>query len=427
MKQFTLTTLILVLLTLPCQLLCVQADTFDGDGLFEYFFHEATNQMYQGDLAAAFDILQYCHELNPSSAAVKFELAKFYMLYFKDREAPGLLLREAVSLEPDNYWYWQLLGIFYSETHRYTEAIEIYEKMAAQFPNRIDILADLMNLYDNTGEFRKGLAILDRLELLEGESLQSAVQRFQFYLGLRDMDSAYIVIRPNVEWAIETFSGMVTNIGQLNSIRNLCQRAVRDFPENLNLHYWKALSEYRAGDVSSALSALDSSFRAIKDDSDAIQAARLYTLRGDICYNQKDMVSAFDAYEHALVLNPADNMTANNYAYFLSLERRDLDKALLLSLKTIQEEPLNSTYLDTYAWILFRLGRYKSALEYIDRAVQCEGEQSADVMEHCGDIHYFNGDVEGAMNYWHQAVELHSESKTLEQKIQQRKYIDDAP
>lgn len=427
MKRIPFIIIFLSLLASPVRPQQAPAGNSEGIGLFEYLFHEATNQMYQGDLAAAFDLLLYCQELNPTSAAVKFELAKFYMLYFKDRETPGMLLREAVRLEPDNYWYWQLLGVFYSETRRYAEAIEIYEKMVAQFPSRIDILADLMSLYEEAGEFRKGLAVLDRIELLEGESLQSNVQRFQFYLGLHDMDSAYIVIRPNIEWAIETFSGMVTNIGQLNSIRNLCQRAVRDFPDNLNLHYLNGLSEYRAGDVQSALSALDDGISAITDSSDVVSAAKLYTLRGDICYNAKDMRSAFNAYEHALALNPADNMTANNYAYFLSLERRDLDKALALSLKTIQDEPLNATYLDTYAWILFRMGRYKPALEYIDRAVQCEGEQSADVMEHCGDIHYLNGDTEGALHYWHQAVELHSDSKTIEQKILQRKYIDDAP
>ena len=396
----------------------------DDRALYDYYFYEAVNQGRLGNLAEAFDLLGYCLELNPESAAARYELAQYYML-LGDRVRPGELMREAVRLEPENYWYWELLGNFYARNHQYAEAIGIYEKMAAQFPARTDILMVLMELYDNAAEYRKGLRVLDRIELLEGESLQGTVQRFQFYLEMKDVDSAYIVIKPNVEWAIETFSEMVTNINELNSIRSLCRLAVRDFPGNLALHYWNAVSDYRAAETEMALRDIEAGIANITADSDKKEAARLYTLKGDICYNNGRMQDTFQAYERALELNPDDNMTANNYAYFLSLDRRELKKAEALSRRTIDEEPLNATYLDTYAWILFAQKRYKEAKEYIDRAVRSDGEQSADVMEHCGDIYYMNGDVDSAVRYWHEAVELHSESKTIERKIQQQKYIDE--
>ncbi len=86
---------------------------------------------------------------------------------------------------------------------------------------------------------------------------------------------------------------------------------------------------------------------------------------------------------------------------------------------------MNATYLDTYAWILFNQKRYKDALEYILKAVQCIDEPSPDVMEHCGDIYFMNGNSEEAMRFWHQAIELNSTSKTIEQKIIQKKYIEE--
>ena len=405
--------------------LCFAAvpDRDRDNSLFDYFFIEAVNQGRQGNFAEAFDLLQHCLELNPESAASKYELAQYYML-LGDKTKPGELMRDAVALEPDNYWYWELLGTYYGRTHQYVEAIGVYEKMVLQFPARTDILFGLMNLYESAGEYSKGLAVLDRIETIEGESLQGSLQRFQFYLNMNRVDSAYMAVRPHVEWVIENMSENVSSLAELNAVRSLCRLALADMPDNLKIHYRNALSDVQAGEKDKGYADIEAGIARISADSDPVDAARLYTLRGDLYYSDGDMGKAFQSYEKALEYNPADNMTANNYAYFLSLDKRDLDKAEKLSRKTIEDEPMNATYLDTYAWILFARKQYKEALEYIDRAVMSGDEPAADVMEHCGDIHYMNGDVEGAVRYWHEAVELHSESKTIEQKIFQRKYIE---
>ncbi len=394
----------------------------NDDSRFDYFFYEAVNQGRQSHYAEAFDLLQYCLELDSTSAAAKYELAQYYIL-LGDRDKPGKLLREAVDAVPGNYWYWQLLGDYYAHIHKYADAVKVYEEMASRFPARTDILLGLMSLYDEAGEYRKGLSILDRIELIEGESLQLDVQRFQFFLELNEIDSAYAVIKPNIQWFIQTFSERVTNITELNFMSALCRKAVVDFPDNLVLHYWNAISYSRAGNFDEALEALDAGIAQITESSGKIDAAHLYQLQGDICYTQKNMPAVFAAYSKAVELDPSDNMTANNYAYFLSLDKRELDKAEELSRRTITAEPLNATYLDTYAWILFNQGRYKDALPYIEKAVQCQDEPSPDIMEHCGDIYFMNGNEEEALHYWQEALLLHSESPTLKQKISQRKYI----
>ena len=77
------------------------------------------------------------------------------------------------------------------------------------------------------------------------------------------------------------------------------------------------------------------------------------------------MAEAYAAYDSSLVYNPSNIGALNNYAYYLSVERRDLDKAEEMSYKTVKAEPNNSTYLDTYAWILFEKGNYAEARIYI--------------------------------------------------------------
>lgn len=138
------------------------------------------------------------------------------------------------------------------------------------------------------------------------------------------------------------------------------------------------------------------------------------------------MKEAYAAYDSALVYNPAHIGALNNYAYYLSVERRDLDKAEEMSYKTVKAEPGNATYLDTYAWILFEKGKYTEARIYIDDAIKNTKpeEESGVVYEHCGDIYYMTGDVDKALEYWKKADAFgDSESKTLKQKIEKKKYI----
>lgn len=93
-----------------------------------------------------------------------------------------------------------------------------------------------------------------------------------------------------------------------------------------------------------------------------------------------------------------------------------------MSYKTVKAAPNNATYLDTYAWILFEKGNYAEARIYIDDAIKNTKpeEESSVVFEHCGDIYFMTGDVEGALKYWKKALELGTESKTLKQKIEKR-------
>ena len=112
-----------------------------------------------------------------------------------------------------------------------------------------------------------------------------------------------------------------------------------------------------------------------------------------------------------------------------------MDKAEEMSYRTVKAEPTNSTYLDTYAWILFEKGKYAEARIYIDQAILNGGDKSSVVMEHGGDIYYQVGEPEKALEYWKQAEKLAEESaddeneardekelKLLKKKIANKKY-----
>lgn len=120
------------------------------------------------------------------------------------------------------------------------------------------------------------------------------------------------------------------------------------------------------------------------------------------------------------------NLTAlNNYSYYLSISGGDLDKAEQMSRKTIEIDPLNSTYLDTYAWILFKKKNYSESLFIMERAIDNlkRDEGLMEIYDHYGDILYMTGQVDKAVEYWNKAFD-ESQSDIIKQKIDAKKIIE---
>lgn len=141
-------------------------------------------------------------------------------------------------------------------------------------------------------------------------------------------------------------------------------------------------------------------------------------------YNLGEKDSAFVYFEKALKLNPEDDQVLNNYAYFLSLEKKDLPKARQMAEKVVAKNPENATYLDTLAWILFQMGFYVEANEYMEKAIRFENEPSGTLMEHYGDILYHVGRTDEAISWWKKADGSSEASKKLTQKIKEGKYYE---
>ena len=137
------------------------------------------------------------------------------------------------------------------------------------------------------------------------------------------------------------------------------------------------------------------------------------------------MDQTYKAYDEALKYNDNNIVVLNNYAYFLSLDKKDLKKAERMSAQCIKLEPDNATYLDTYAWIFFVQGNYTLAKIYIESALEKDTTKSAELVDHYGDILFMTGDKDGAVAQWKKAREMGKESETLDRKIIEGKYIEE--
>ncbi len=148
-------------------------------------------------------------------------------------------------------------------------------------------------------------------------------------------------------------------------------------------------------------------------------------LKGEAIYKKGDKTEAFTIFDESVRLDPDNHITLNNYAYYLSLVEMNLDKAERMSGRVIEMFPENSTYLDTYAWVLFKKGEYNLAKFYMESAIKFDKENNPTLFEHYGDILFKLDKIEDALNYWGKALESGGDSELLERKIKEKKLIEE--
>jgi tetratricopeptide (TPR) repeat protein len=144
--------------------------------------------------------------------------------------------------------------------------------------------------------------------------------------------------------------------------------------------------------------------------------AQFWSSLGDAYHEAERYADSDKAYDKALALEPDNSGTLNNYAYYLSVRNTQLEKAERMSKRSLELEPGSATYMDTYAWILFRLGRYSDARTWIEKAIAA-GDADGVVVEHYGDILFELDDKAGALEQWRKASTIGGASKMIDRKI----------
>ena len=145
---------------------------------------------------------------------------------------------------------------------------------------------------------------------------------------------------------------------------------------------------------------------------------------GDSYYGIKKFKIAFDYYEMSLALNPENINLLNNYSYYLALQKVNLERAKELILKVLEKFPDNSTYIDTYGWVMFQREEYEKAEQILFDAVINDGEKSGEILEHYGDVLFKLDKKKKAITFWKKAEETGEYSKELIQKINENKFIE---
>ena len=148
-------------------------------------------------------------------------------------------------------------------------------------------------------------------------------------------------------------------------------------------------------------------------------------LKGEGLYKLDNKQEAFKMFDEAVTLDPENYIALNNYAYYLSLDGGDLNKAERMSGRVVERFPDNSTYLDTHAWVLFKKGEYTLAKFYMESAIKNGGAENATLLEHYGDILFMLEKLDEAKEFWGKAKNNGGNSEVLLRKIKEQKYFEE--
>lgn len=197
------------------------------------------------------------------------------------------------------------------------------------------------------------------------------------------------------------------------------ENAIDLFPTYPLPYFFAGIGNFQLKDFVKAKAYLESGKDFVVNNNALLE--QFYSTLGDTYNELKNYEASYTAYDKALTINPNNSIVLNNYAYYLSLRSKQLDKAANMAKKAVDNDPYNQNNLDTYAWVLYKQGKYEEALEWIKKAYNNGGEASGVVLEHYGDIYYQLGNKDEALKYWERAIEKQDYSDLLEKKIKDGK------
>lgn len=218
------------------------------------------------------------------------------------------------------------------------------------------------------------------------------------YLLLKNDSSAFnyieeaLAINPQIENSWVALASYHAEKEDPNLLYNTCISGLEQYPENSDMLYLLGFSLLRKKDSLSAIETWNKLVSLAIESDEMMLASTVMGQIGDTYCNMGKNELAFAAYDSALVYNENNLIVLNNYAYYLSLGNKDLNRAEKMSGKTIKANPQSSTFLDTYAWISFKLGEYNIARLYIEQAYYYGGDKSYESTDHYGDILYKTGE-----------------------------------
>ena len=423
--------------------------------------------------------LDRLEKLDGKSEQISMEKFRMY-LAMDDIEHAFAEIENLAKEYPYEIRYLTMLGDVYLENGKEEEAYSTFQEVLSAEPGYAPAMLSMATYYNKTGQDSLYRLQLDSLLLnqkvesatkvnimrqlimrsergdkdstqivglfnsmlaQEQENADVAMLAAQYLLSKRMDEEAKPVLQQVVDIDPENKPARLQLLSfaiskeDLDEVIRLCAPAVEYMPEALEFYYYWGIAHYQKKQHDEALEVFKKGVRQVDANSDKNMVSDFYSIMGDLYHIRKMNVEAYEAYDSALVYKPDNVGALNNYAYYLSVERKDLDKAEEMSYRTVKAEPTNSTYLDTYAWILFEKGKYAEARIYIDQAILNGGDKSSVVMEHGGDIYYQVGEPEKALEYWKQAEKLAEESaddeneardekelKLLKKKIANKKY-----
>lgn len=434
----------------------------------DLFFELSNVYSSMGELNKAIEALDSLQKYTGASDAIAINKFRYYNLAGEKQKAFSEI-ESVVEKNPENIQYILMVGELYLDDLQNDKALTYFERASEIDPESPALILSMVKYYEKTGNKEASIEELQKAITNTKMDVDTKLQLLGRYVALlnqgkQDLNAAQplfhslfeqhpndsrinliygdlLLMQSKQKEALSQFEIYVKNhpddptgyeqmlrivlpdTAATEKVVEISEMGIKNIPDAPQFYFYLALIKAQQKKYKESLQIFEQGLENAEFRNPMIESD-FYGQMGDINYMMKNEKTAFDLYEKALAINPQNLPVLNNYSYYLSLKRQNLDKAEKMSGLTVKAEPTNATYLDTYGWVLFEQGAYTMAKIYIEKAIEYGGDDiSSEVWEHYGDVLAVTGDMEKALEQWKKARETGGTSKNLKKKIKKKRYI----
>jgi tetratricopeptide (TPR) repeat protein len=430
----------------------------------DYKFDKANALFLEKKYDQSLGLFQELQQTRGLNDAILVSKQKIYLRQGKITEAAAEL-EDMIKANPAQMRYYLLLSELYNSNNMGDKALAILQKAEKIDPLNDQVHLALADVYrdkkDYTASFNQlklafaapDLGIEQKLNIIRGYipkfpdegARQSALALAKILTETHPADARAYAMYGNMLLVNEQYNDAKAALKKSSKLNDQdytvweqlvrlelggeTDEAIKDANEALSIFPNQAWMNYLAGvawlqkkDYNKALNYVSNVPSLETQDKTLLSQA--YSAIGDCYHGMKDVKKSDEAYDKSIEYNPDNVYTLNNYAYYLSLRGEQLDKASAMSKHSNELEKDNPSFQDTYAWILFKQKKYTDAKIWIEKALATNKNKSAIATEHYGDILFFLGNTDTAVDNWKKAKQLGGASPELDRKINEKKYIE---
>ena len=375
------------------------------------------NMMNSGDLDGAELIIKELLKENPAEILYNGILAEIYRKKGLNDKAEEVY-KKLLDLDSTNPQTLLSLSDFMIAEKKYDDLfvllniIAVNEKVTME--NKIALLSKLIDTEDivkNKGKelevalriFEEGEKNKDFINLIRPELYQKMGRKEDAITRLEEI----IIMNPNIYFAWEKLLILYSDTRNFDKLyikgKECATRFNMSYPAKIL--YASAAMEKKL--YEEALEELRKAKILAGNQNEMLM--QVVSMEADIYYRKGEYDKSFVLFKEALEYNPDDVIILNNYAYYLAEQNKDIKEAEKMIKKVIEKEKDNNTFLDTYAWVLYKSGKTRDAIKVMEDIMARDNKPDPDWFEHYGYMMKSLRKCEVAINYWKRALELEPE------------------
>ncbi len=341
--------------------------------------------------------------------------------------------QKILELEPTNGYVHLSLYSYYKyhgqQEQSYKELQLAFENKEVRIEDKTPILSDyFINSEHNANIRKQGYELVEITKKTHPEAASIYAISADFYArdykdkeAMEMLEKAVSLDGTNYNLWYQLMMAELVNKAY-EKLANSSLTAIDLFPNQSTFYYFNGIANLQLKNYQEAVDQFEIGKDFVIDNPQLKLEFHQYL--GDAYHSLGDDVNSGLNYDEALLLDPNNVYVLNNYSYYLSLQKKKLDKAEQMCIRVNELSPNVSTYQDTYGWVLFQAKKYEKAVIWLKKAVENGGLEIGEVLEHYGDALYKTGKTSEALNYWNKAKIKGGTSNQLDSKIKNKAILD---